>query len=329
MSDSNDFTGLPIPADVQAAFSQAGGADEAKAWLAGCGVSYADAKMIAVDDEAPDDVFRITNGEPEWIAIPTYTGEEFIDLVLMHRSNKKAFHTVCENADWLGGDNTSNAKVIIHENPVDWLADGCRGVVSVAGMGHRQHYKDLAKACTIECSRVETAHEAWTWTFGDEPKALKRIQIKGDPTISGNRSPGRPRMPPNGARATGGAWQAGPAHSAVTLEAEAGSCRNGWWLEPGDWSRYLQFGTVDAELCNHEVDSAAAFQIESAATGVKRLVKCVHVSFGAAAGRLYLISFIQPHFDRILNISCRDSLNIDGPSARQRSKVFHYVSRCV
>jgi Protein of unknown function (DUF3987) len=177
----DDFTGLPIPADVQAAFNQAGGADEAKAWLAGCGVNYADAKMIAIDVDTPDDVFRITNGEPEWIAFPAYKGGDFIDLVLMHRSNQKSFHTVCENAHWLGTDNTGNAKVVVHETPVEWLRHAQRGVVSLAGFGYRQHYKDLAKACTIECSTIDRANDIWEWTFGGDKKALKRIQINGNP----------------------------------------------------------------------------------------------------------------------------------------------------
>jgi DNA-binding transcriptional ArsR family regulator len=177
----DDFTGLPIPADVQAAFNQAGGANEAKAWLAGCGVNYADAKMIALDVDTPDDVFRIGNGEPEWIAIPAYRDDEFIDLVLVHRSNQKSFHTVCENAHWLGADNTGNAKVIVHETPVDWLRDHQRGVVSVAGFGYMQHWKDLAKACTVECSTIDAANDVWEWTFGGDEKALKKIQINGDP----------------------------------------------------------------------------------------------------------------------------------------------------
>jgi hypothetical protein len=163
------------------AFNRAGGTEEAKAWLAERGITHAGAKMIALDDTAPDATFIITDSEPEWIAIPVYTAGEFIDLVLVHRSNSNSFHTVCENAHWMGADNLGMALIAIHENPIDWLADGCRGVVSVAGFGYRQHFKDLARALTVECYSVETAYDVWEWTFDSSPLGLKKIAVIGDP----------------------------------------------------------------------------------------------------------------------------------------------------
>ncbi|MGY3409517.1 hypothetical protein ACVWZV_005630 [Bradyrhizobium sp. GM5.1] len=179
-AQAEDFAGLPISADVQAAFNQAGGAEEAKAWLAGYGVNFADAKMIAVDDTAPDDAFVITNTEPEWIAIPVHEDGIFVDTVLMHKNNPRSFHTICGRANWLGAENVGNAKVIFHESPLDWLRADCSGVVSVAGFGSRQHFKDLAKACTVECSTVDAANDIWEWSFGGDEKALKKIQVNGD-----------------------------------------------------------------------------------------------------------------------------------------------------
>lgn len=177
-AQAEDFAGLPISADVQAAFNQAGGAEEAKAWLAGYGVNFADAKMIAVDDT--DEVFRIIDDEPQWIAIPLYGDGEFIDAVLMHKNNPRSFHTICGRANWLGAENLGNAKVIFHESPLDWLKADCKGVVSIAAGGSRQHFKDLAKACTIECSTLDAANDVWEWTFGGDEKALKKIQLNGD-----------------------------------------------------------------------------------------------------------------------------------------------------
>jgi hypothetical protein len=177
----DDFTGLPNPADVEAAIQAAGGHDAALKWFAKHDHTQEGAKMVAVDDTAPDDMFRITDGEPEWIPIPVYEDGAFIDAVLMHKNNPRSFHTVCGRANWLGAENTGNAKVVVHESPLDWLKAGCKGVVSVAGFGYRQHYKDLTKACTIECSTIDRANDIWEWAFGGDPKAQKRIQLKGDP----------------------------------------------------------------------------------------------------------------------------------------------------
>lgn len=179
----DEFTGLPLPAAVEAVLAAAKDAKfyaAAREWLAGHDVEHEGTRMIAVDDAAPDDVFRITDAEPEWLAVPVYEDGEFADLLLMHRNNPRSFHTVCGRAHWLGADNTGNAKVIVHETPLDWLKADCRGVVSVAGFGYMQHFKDLAKACTIECGTVEAANDVWEWTFGAEEKALKKIQLNGD-----------------------------------------------------------------------------------------------------------------------------------------------------
>ncbi|MET4258481.1 hypothetical protein ABIC09_003426 [Bradyrhizobium sp. S3.12.5] len=176
-----EFTGLPNPVDVEAAFQAATGADAAQAWLAERGVNYTDAKMIAIDDEAPSDTCVFIDAEPDWIALPVYQAGAFADLCLIHRNNPSAFHTVCGRAHWLGADNASRAKIVIHENPVEWLRAGCGGVVSLAGFGYMQHFKDLANACTIECSTIDRANDIWEWTFGGDQKALKRIQINGNP----------------------------------------------------------------------------------------------------------------------------------------------------
>lgn len=178
---NDEFTGLPNPADVEAAFQASTGAAAAQAWLAKHGVNCTDAKMIAVDDEAPGDTFVITDAEPDWIALPVYQAGEFADLCLIHRNNPNAFHTVCGRADWLGVENTGRARVVLHENPVDWLKAGCSGVVSVAGGGYRQHFKVLANACTIEVGSLDAANDVWEWTFGGDEKALKKIQLTGDP----------------------------------------------------------------------------------------------------------------------------------------------------
>ncbi|MFK4657079.1 AAA family ATPase [Bradyrhizobium japonicum] len=178
---NDESTGLPNPADVEAAFQASNGADAAQAWLAEHGVNYTDAKMIAIDDEAPGDTFVITDAEPDWIALPVYHAGVFADLCLIHRNNPNAFHTICGRAEWFGADNTGRAKVVIHENPVEWLKAGCGGVVSVASGGSRQHFKDLAGACTVECSTLDAANDVWEWTFGGEQKALKKIQLTGDP----------------------------------------------------------------------------------------------------------------------------------------------------
>ncbi|MGX0962611.1 hypothetical protein AB7M63_003060 [Bradyrhizobium japonicum] len=178
---NDESTGLPNPADVEAAFQASNGADAAQAWLAEHGVNYTDAKMIAIDDEAPGDTFVITDAEPDWIALPVYHAGAFADLCLIHRNNPNAFHTVCGMVDWLGGDNTGRAKIVIHENPVEWLRAGSGGVVSVACGGTRQHFKDLSRACTIECSTIDAANDVWEWAFGGDEKALKKIQLTGDP----------------------------------------------------------------------------------------------------------------------------------------------------
>ena len=178
--EDDDFTGLPNPADVDAALQAAGGYEAAREWFAKHDHTYEGAKMVAVDDTAADDVFRVTDAEPEWIPIPIYEDSVFVDAVLMHKNNPRSFHTVCGRANWMGADNTGNAKVVIHESPLDWLKAGCSGIVSVAGFGYRQHFKDLAKACTVECSTLETAHEVWDWAFEGEPSALKKIQLNGD-----------------------------------------------------------------------------------------------------------------------------------------------------
>lgn len=177
---TDEFTGLPKPADVEAAFQASTGSEAAQAWLAKHGVNYTDARMIAIDDEAPGDAFVVTDAEPQWIALPVYQAGEFVDLCLIHRNNPNGFHTVCSRAHWLGADNTGRAKIVIHENPVDWLKSGCDGVVSIAGGGYRQHFKDLAKACTIECSTIDAANDVWEWTFGGDEKARKKIQLNGD-----------------------------------------------------------------------------------------------------------------------------------------------------
>ncbi|WP_157158538.1 AAA family ATPase [Bradyrhizobium sp. WSM1253] len=176
----DEFTGLPNPVDVEAAFQAATGAEAAQACLAEHGVNYTDAKMIAIDDEAPGDTFVFIDAEPDWIALPVYQAGAFADLCLIHRNNPNAFHTVCGRAHWLGADNASRAKIVIHENPVEWLKAGCGGVVSLAGFGHMQHFKDLAKACTIEVGTLDAANDVWEWTFGGDEKALKKIQLNGD-----------------------------------------------------------------------------------------------------------------------------------------------------
>ncbi|KYK44785.1 hypothetical protein A1D31_35775 [Bradyrhizobium liaoningense] len=165
MTEANDeFTGLPKPADVEAAFQASTGTAAARAWFAKHGVNCTDAKMIAIDDDAPGDTFVVTDAEPDWIAMPVYQAGGFSDLCLIHRNNPNAFHTVCGRADWLGVENTGRARVVLHENPVDWLKAGCSGVVSVAGGGYRQHFKVLANACTIEVGSLDAANDVWEWT---------------------------------------------------------------------------------------------------------------------------------------------------------------------
>jgi hypothetical protein len=182
--DNDEYTGLPNPADVETALAEARDPKfyaAGREWWAEHGVEREGALMIGRDDEAPDDAFVITDGELKWIPIPVYQNGEFVDLVLVHRNNPNAFHTVCGKANWLGAENTGKAKVVVHENPVDWIKAGCSGVVSIACGGWRQHFKDLAGACTIEVSTFDAANDVWEWTFGGDEKALKKIQLAGDP----------------------------------------------------------------------------------------------------------------------------------------------------